>query len=100
MEGVAYESEESEEEEDEDEEEDDDGEDEDEKMNELVNILNHCISVLFYANQTVWIKTFFSPELPSIWVLFYLFINMFSDHTKQQCFGHSCAKSIFTTNII
>lgn len=53
MEGVAYESEESEEEEDEDEEEDDDGEDEDEKMNELVNILNHCISVLFYANQTV-----------------------------------------------
>ena len=58
MEGVAYESEESEEEEDEDEEEDDDGEDEDEKMNELVNILNHCISVLFMQIRQFELKHF------------------------------------------
>ena len=62
LEGVAYESEEEEEDEDEEEE---DGEDEDEKINELVNIFNHCILVLFYANQTVWF--FFSPELHSVY---------------------------------
>ena len=82
LKGVASESEESEQEEeeeeedeDEDEDEEDEGEDEDEKMDELVNILNHCITVFFYAHPT---------QLPLI-VILYVY-QLFSNHMKQQCF--------------
>ena len=90
MEGVAYESEEEEEDEDEEEEDGEDEEDEDEKINELVNIFNHCILVLFYANQTVW---FFLVQS------FILFINMFSNHIKQQCFWARLAQNPFLQQI-
>ena len=64
LKGVASESEESEQEEEEEEDEEDEedeGEDEDEKMDELVNILNHCITVFFYAHPT---------QLPLIVILY------------------------------